>query len=49
MMFSITGSQIFLVDFIIFTKSEQKPAYWFIVHTISSYKVYFESPLASYY
>ena len=39
MTFSITGSQIFLADFVIFTKSEQKTAYQFIVHTTNIWKV----------
>ena len=37
MTFSITGSQIFLADFVIFTKSKRKTAYRFIVHNTMSY------------
>ena len=40
MTFSITGSQIFLADFVIFTKSERKTAYRFIVHTTSCKCIY---------
>ena len=33
MMFSITGSQIFFVNFVIFARNKQKTSYQFIVHT----------------
>ena len=32
-MFSITGSQIFFADFIVYTKNKRKTSYQFIVHT----------------
>ena len=43
MTFSITGSQIFFANFVIFARNERKTAYQFIVNTtnISTYCKYF--------
>ena len=37
MMFSITGSQIFFANFVIFVRNEQKTAYQFIIHNTSQW------------
>ena len=45
MTFSITGSQIFFVNFVIFVRNERKTAYLFIVHNNMYYKTFDEKSI----